>query len=94
MPCEWYASIDFNVTEFAYAIQVPWVSASGASFTAPSPAHQGWRRHAIRSGAVPGGVTAIDGHQMAKKGRAGDALATTVLGSFFAGTVATGRFPH
>ncbi|MFG1178999.1 tripartite tricarboxylate transporter permease [Xanthobacter versatilis] len=34
-------------------------------------------------------VTAIDGHQMAKKGRAGAALATAALGSFFAGTVAT-----
>jgi putative tricarboxylic transport membrane protein len=34
-------------------------------------------------------VTALDGHQMAKKGRAGTALATAALGSFFAGTVAT-----
>jgi len=34
-------------------------------------------------------VTAIDGHQMAKQGRAGKALATAALGSFFAGTVAT-----
>ncbi len=34
-------------------------------------------------------VTAIDGHQMAKQGRAGAALATAALGSFFAGTVAT-----
>ncbi|MDT0277543.1 tripartite tricarboxylate transporter permease [Blastococcus goldschmidtiae] len=34
-------------------------------------------------------VTAIDGHQMAKQGRAGTALATAALGSFFAGTVAT-----
>ncbi|MDI4665441.1 tripartite tricarboxylate transporter permease [Xanthobacter autotrophicus] len=34
-------------------------------------------------------VTAIDGHQMAKNGRAGAALATAALGSFFAGTVAT-----
>jgi TctA family transporter len=34
-------------------------------------------------------VTAIDGHQMALKGRAGVALATAALGSFFAGTVAT-----
>ena len=34
-------------------------------------------------------VTAIDGYQMAKKGRAGQALATAALGSFFAGTVAT-----
>jgi len=34
-------------------------------------------------------VTAIDGHQMAKQGRAGQALATAALGSFFAGTVAT-----
>lgn len=34
-------------------------------------------------------VTAIDGYQMARKGRAGQALATAALGSFFAGTVAT-----
>src|SRR5690606_4272726 len=34
-------------------------------------------------------VTAIDGYQMAKQGRAGIALATAALGSFFAGTVAT-----
>jgi putative tricarboxylic transport membrane protein len=34
-------------------------------------------------------VTAIDGYQMAKKGRAGPALATAALGSFVAGTVAT-----
>ncbi|WP_108396220.1 tripartite tricarboxylate transporter permease [Devosia submarina] len=34
-------------------------------------------------------VTAIDGYQMAKRGRAGPALATAALGSFFAGTVAT-----
>ena len=34
-------------------------------------------------------VTAIDGYQMARKGRAGVALATAALGSFFAGTVST-----
>jgi TctA family transporter len=34
-------------------------------------------------------VTAIDGHQMARQGRAGTALATAALGSFFAGTVTT-----
>jgi TctA family transporter len=34
-------------------------------------------------------VTAIDGHEMAKNGRAGPALATAAIGSFFAGTVAT-----
>ena len=34
-------------------------------------------------------MTAIDGYQMAKQGRAGQALATAALGSFFAGTVAT-----
>ena len=34
-------------------------------------------------------VTALDGHAMAKQGRAGPALATAALGSFFAGTVAT-----
>jgi putative tricarboxylic transport membrane protein len=34
-------------------------------------------------------VTAIDGHEMARNGRAGPALATAALGSFFAGTVAT-----
>ena len=34
-------------------------------------------------------VTAIDGFQMAKKGRGGAALATAAIGSFFAGTFAT-----
>ncbi|KKB07961.1 tripartite tricarboxylate transporter permease [Devosia chinhatensis] len=34
-------------------------------------------------------VTAIDGYQMARKGRAGQALATAAIGSFFAGSVAT-----
>src|SRR5512138_1695591 len=34
-------------------------------------------------------VTCIDGHQMAKQGRAGAALATAALGSFFAGCVST-----
>ena len=32
-------------------------------------------------------VTAIDGYEMARQGRAGTALATAALGSFFAGTV-------
>src|SRR5574340_1341410 len=32
-------------------------------------------------------VTCIDGYQMARKGRAGPALATAALGSFVAGTV-------
>jgi len=34
-------------------------------------------------------VTALDGYQMARKGKAGLALSTAALGSFFAGTVAT-----
>jgi TctA family transporter len=34
-------------------------------------------------------VTCIDGHQMAKQGRAGAALAVAALGSFFAGCVGT-----
>jgi putative tricarboxylic transport membrane protein len=34
-------------------------------------------------------VTAIDGYQMARQGRAGPALAAAALGSFFAGSVAT-----
>jgi TctA family transporter len=34
-------------------------------------------------------VTCIDGYQMARRGRAGSALATAALGSFFAGTVGT-----
>ena len=34
-------------------------------------------------------VTAIDGYQMARQGRAGTALAIAAIGSFFAGTVAT-----
>ena len=35
-------------------------------------------------------VTCLDGHQMARQGRAGAALATAALASFFAGTIATG----
>ncbi len=34
-------------------------------------------------------VTALDGYQMARQGRAGAALATAAIGSFFAGTFAT-----
>jgi putative tricarboxylic transport membrane protein len=34
-------------------------------------------------------VTCLDGHQMAKRGRAGSALAIAAVGSFFAGTVGT-----
>jgi len=34
-------------------------------------------------------VTALDGYQMARRGKAGTALAVAALGSFFAGTVAT-----
>lgn len=34
-------------------------------------------------------VTVLDGHQMAKNGRAGAALAIAAIGSFFAGSVAT-----
>ena len=34
-------------------------------------------------------VTALDGYQMARNGRAGAALAAAAIGSFFAGTVAT-----
>jgi putative tricarboxylic transport membrane protein len=40
-------------------------------------------------GEVTAVVTAIDGHEMAKQGRAGTALGIAALGSFFAGTVAT-----
>ena len=42
---------------------------------------------------VPGesssAVTAIDGHEMARRGRAAQALSTAAIGSFFAGTVGT-----
>src|SRR5262245_6302842 len=34
-------------------------------------------------------VTALDGYQMARQGRAGPALGMAALGSFFAGSVAT-----
>ena len=34
-------------------------------------------------------VTTLDGHQMAKQGRAGVALGIAAIGSFFAGSVAT-----
>ena len=40
-------------------------------------------------GETSSAVTAIDGHEMALKGRAGVALATAALGSFFAGSVGT-----
>ena len=40
-------------------------------------------------GEISSVVTALDGYQMARNGRAGAALATSALGSFFAGTVAT-----
>src|SRR5207247_9635517 len=36
-------------------------------------------------------VTTIDGHQMARQGRAGPALGIAALGSFFAGCVSTLR---
>jgi putative tricarboxylic transport membrane protein len=34
-------------------------------------------------------ITALEGHQMAKRGRAGSALATAAIGSFVAGSIAT-----
>jgi putative tricarboxylic transport membrane protein len=40
-------------------------------------------------GETSSAVTAIDGHEMARSGRAGPALATAALASFFAGTVGT-----
>jgi TctA family transporter len=40
-------------------------------------------------GETSSAVTAIDGHEMAREGRAGPALAAAALGSFFAGTVGT-----
>ena len=39
-------------------------------------------------------VTCIDGHQMARQGRAGAALAVAALGSFFAGCVSTDADRH
>ena len=40
-------------------------------------------------GEVSSAVTAIDGYQMARQGRAGTALAIAAIGSFVAGTFAT-----
>lgn len=40
-------------------------------------------------GEVSSAVTAIEGYQMARRGRAGTALATAAIGSFIAGTIAT-----
>jgi TctA family transporter len=40
-------------------------------------------------GETSSAVTAIDGHEMARRGRAGPALATAAVGSFIAGTVGT-----
>lgn len=34
-------------------------------------------------------ITCVDGHQMARRGRAGSALAIAAIGSFAAGTIAT-----
>src|ERR1700726_1963518 len=45
-------------------------------------------------GNIPGGatsvITCLDGHQMARQGRAGPALAIAAIGSFFAGCVSPG----
>lgn len=40
-------------------------------------------------GETSSAVTVLDGHQMAKQGRAGIALGVSAIGSFFAGTVST-----
>jgi TctA family transporter len=40
-------------------------------------------------GETSSAVTCLDGHQMARRGQAGAALATAALSSFFAGTIAT-----
>jgi TctA family transporter len=40
-------------------------------------------------GEASSAITAIDGHQMARQGRAGTALSIAAIGSFIAGTVAT-----
>ena len=40
-------------------------------------------------GEASGVITVLDGYQMARQGRAGEALLVSALGSFFAGTVAT-----
>src|SRR4029077_4135318 len=40
-------------------------------------------------GETSSAVTCLDGHQMARQGQAGAALATAALGSFFAGCVST-----
>jgi putative tricarboxylic transport membrane protein len=40
-------------------------------------------------GEASGVITVLDGYQMARQGRAGEALMVSALGSFFAGTVAT-----
>src|SRR6201996_7551362 len=41
------------------------------------------------SGESSSGMTTLDGHQMAKQGRAGPALSIAAIGSFFAGCVST-----
>jgi len=52
-----------------------------------------WRHHHHGFADVPGeassAITMLDGHAMAKQGRAGVALSIAGLGSFFGGTVAT-----
>src|SRR3954469_3585422 len=42
-----------------------------------------------RPGETSSVVTALDGYQMARQGKAGEALVVAALGSFFAGTVGT-----
>ena len=67
----------------------------------PIPRSDHARRHLLRrpvwrldhsdpdqhAGEASSVVTALDGYQMARQGRAGAALATAAIGSFFAGTV-------
>ena len=65
------------------------IDASRASITAPSTAVPTTAILINVPGEASSVVTAIDGHQMARRGEAGTALAVAGLGSFFAGCAGT-----
>ena len=77
--------ITFNLSPIAALIMLAGIY-YGAQYGGST--HRDPRQLAGRIGL---GVTCLDGYQMARQGRAGPALATAAIGSFFAGCVATAR---
>src|SRR5213083_2094483 len=61
----------------------------GGFATALTPQNLLYAGIGVFLGTAIGVLPAIDGYQMAKKGRGGAALATSAIGSFVAGTIAT-----